>query len=212
MREISERQQNMLGFIEEFLDDYGYPPTVRDIQTGCEISSTSVVDYNLKALIEKGYINRDAEVSRGLQLVQGIGQRSEMSDLVAVPLLGTIAAGNPFPLPAADSQGVETIDLPQSITGSGENIYALRVKGESMIDALIADGDLVVMEQTSSVENGQTAAVRLKLQDETTLKRFYREGEQVRLQPENSNMDPIICDATNVEVVSRLVAVWRFIG
>ncbi|MFP6679137.1 MAG: transcriptional repressor LexA [Dehalococcoidia bacterium] len=212
MREISERQQNMLGFIEEFLDDYGYPPTVRDIQTGCDISSTSVVDYNLKALIEKGYINRDAEVSRGLQLVQGIGQRSEMSDLVAVPLLGTIAAGNPFPLPAADSQGVETIDLPQSITGSGENIYALRVKGESMIDALIADGDLVVMEQTSSVENGQTAAVRLKLQDETTLKRFYREGQQVRLQPENSSMDPIICDATNVEVLSRLVAVWRFIG
>ena len=212
MREISERQQNMLGFIEEFLDDYGYPPTVRDIQTGCDISSTSVVDYNLKALIEKGYINRDAELSRGLQLVQGIGQRSEMSDLVAVPLLGTIAAGNPFPLPAADSQGVETIDLPQSITGSGENIYALRVKGESMIDALIADGDLVVMEQTSSVENGQTAAVRLKLQDETTLKRFYREGQQVRLQPENSSMDPIICDATNVEVLSRLVAVWRFIG
>ena len=212
MREISERQQNMLGFIEEFLDDYGYPPTVRDIQTGCDISSTSVVDYNLKALIEKGYINRDAEVSRGLQLVQGIGNRSETSDLVAVPLLGTIAAGNPFPLPAADSQGVETIDLPQSITGSGENIYALRVKGESMIDALIADGDLVVMEQTSSVENGQTAAVRLKLQDETTLKRFYREGQQVRLQPENSSMDPIICDATNVEVLSRLVAVWRFIG
>ena len=81
-----------------------------------------------------------------------------------------------------------------------------------MIDALIADGDLVVMEQTSSVENGQTAAVRLKLQDETTLKRFYREGQQVRLQPENSSMDPIICDATNVEVLSRLVAVWRFIG
>ena len=91
-------------------------------------------------------------------------------------------------------------------------MYALRVKGESMIDALIADGDLVIMEQTSRVENGQTAAVRLKLEDETTLKRFYREGDKVRLQPENGQMDPIICDASNVEVLSRLVAVWRYIG
>ncbi|MBT3942175.1 MAG: repressor LexA, partial [Chloroflexi bacterium] len=89
MRELSERQQNMLGFIEEFMADYGYPPTVRDIQSGCEISSTSVVDYNLKALIQKGYINRDAEVSRGLQLVQGTGRHEELPDTVAVPLLGT---------------------------------------------------------------------------------------------------------------------------
>ena len=106
----------------------------------------------------------------------------------------------------------KTIDLPQSITGSGEGLYALKVKGESMIDALIADGDLVIMEQTSRVENGQTAAVRLKLEEETTLKRFYREGAKIRLQPENSQMDPIMCDASNVEVLSRLVAVWRYIG
>jgi repressor LexA len=212
MRELSERQQRILGFIEEFMDDNGYPPTIRDIQSGCEISSTSVVDYNLRALTDKGYLNRDAEVSRGLQLVNGSGHQSEPADTVAVPLLGTIAAGVPFPLPTADAQGAETIDLPQSITGSGENLYALRVKGESMIDALIADGDLVVMEQTSRVENGQTAAVRLRLEDETTLKRFYREGDMVRLQPENSQMDPIMCDASNVEVLSRLVAVWRFIG
>lgn len=216
MRELSDRQQGILGFIEEFLDDNGYPPTIRDIQAGCEISSTSVVDYNLRALREKGYINRDAEVSRGLQLLQGSGRRTELPDTVAIPLLGTIAAGSPFPLPAADSLGhieaQETIDLPQSITGSGEKLYALRVKGESMIDALIADGDLVVMEQTSRVENGQTAAVRLKLEDETTLKRFYREGDKVRLQPENSQMKSIVYDAANVEVLSRLVAVWRFIG
>jgi repressor LexA len=212
MRELSERQQGILGFIEEFMADNSYPPTIRDIQAGCEISSTSVVDYNLRALTDKGYLNRDAEVSRGLQLVNGTGNQDGPPDTVAVPLLGTIAAGAPFPLPTADAQGVETIDLPQSITGPGENLYALRVKGESMIDALIADGDLVVMEQTSRVENGQTAAVRLKLEDETTLKRFYREGDMVRLQPENSQMDPIMCDASNVEVLSRLVAVWRVIG
>ena len=215
MKELSERQQQILGFIEEFIEDNGYPPTIRDIQAACEISSTSVVDYNLNALRSKGYINRDAEVSRGLQLLQG-GRRAELPDTVAIPLLGTIAAGSPVPLPTADSLGhietQETIDLPQSITGSGEKLYALRVKGESMIDALIADGDLVVMEQTSRVENGQMAAIRLKLEDETTLKRFYREGENVRLQPENSQMEAIVCDAANVEVLSRLVAVWRFIG
>lgn len=215
MRELSERQQRILGFIEEFLDDNGYPPTIRDIQAGCEISSTSVVDYNLRALRTKGYINRDAEVSRGLQLVHG-GRRSEMPETISIPLLGTIAAGSPFPLPTTDSlsaiEAQETIDLPQSITGSGEKLYALRVKGESMIDALIGDGDLVIMEQTSRVENGQMAAVRLKLEDETTLKRVYREGGKVRLQPENSQMEAIVCDAANVEVLSRLVAVWRFLG
>ena len=212
MRDLSERQQRILDFIEEFMDEYGYPPTIRDIQAGCEISSTSVVDYNLRALTEKGLLNRDAEVSRGLQLVNRGGQRTDFSDTVAIPLLGTVAAGDPFPLPSADSQSIETIDLPQSITGSGEGLYALKVKGESMIDALIADGDLVIMEQTSRVENGQTAAVRLKLEEETTLKRFYREGAKIRLQPENSQMDPIMCDASNVEVLSRLVAVWRYIG
>lgn len=215
MRELSERQQRILGFIEEFLDDNGYPPTIRDIQAGCEISSTSVVDYNLRALRTKGYINRDAEVSRGLQLVHG-GRRSEMPETISIPLLGTIAAGSPFPLPTTDSlsaiEAQETVDLPQSITGSGEKLYALRVKGESMIDALIGDGDLVIMEQTSRVENGQMAAVRLKLEDETTLKRVYREGGKVRLQPENSQMEAIVCDAANVEVLSRLVAVWRFLG
>lgn len=216
MRELSERQQRILGFIEEFLDDNGYPPTIRDIQAGCEISSTSVVDYNLNALRTKGYINRNADVSRGLQLLQGGSRRTERPETISIPLLGTIAAGSPFPLPTAESLGAsdaqETIDLPQSITGPGERLYALRVKGESMIDALIGDGDLVIMEQTSRVENGQMAAVRLKLEDETTLKRFYREGDKVRLQPENSQMEAIVCDAANVEVLSRLVAVWRFMG
>ena len=92
MRELSDKQQRILGFIEEFMDDNGYPPTVRDIQAGCEISSTSVVDYNLRALREKGYINRDAEVSRGLQLVNGGRRRSAMPETIAIPLLGTVAS------------------------------------------------------------------------------------------------------------------------
>jgi repressor LexA len=215
-RKLSHRQERILAFIGRFVDENPFPPTVRDIQAGCEISSTSVVDYNLRALRTKGYIRRDAEVSRGLQLLRGGRAASRGPDTVAVPLMGTIAAGAPFPLPTTESwsgaDAEEVVDLPQAIAGTGERLYALRVKGESMIDALIGDGDLVVMEATSEVQDGQMAAVRLKLEDETTLKHFYSEGRRVRLQPANSQMAPIIVDAANVEVLSRLVAVWRYLG
>ncbi len=212
MKKLSERQRAILTFIEEFIEDRGYPPSVRDIQDGCDVTSTSVVAYNLDILKRHGHIRRDAEVSRGLALVGGPSRR-RTPEMVAVPLMGTVAAGAPFPLPTAESwaeESQETIELPQAIAGRGDRIYALRVKGDSMIDALIGDGDLVIMEATRNVENGQMAAVRLKLEEETTLKRFYAEGSTVRLNPANTQMAPITVPADNVEVLSRLVAVWRF--
>ena len=212
MKKLSERQRAILTFIEEFIEDRGYPPSVRDIQHGCDISSTSVVAYNLDILKQGGHIRRDAEVSRGLELVDSPSRRRR-PEIVAVPLMGTVAAGVPFPLPTAESwaeEAQETIELPQAIAGRGDGVYALRVKGNSMIDALIGDGDLVIMEAARSVQNGQMAAVRLKLEEETTLKRFYAEGPKVRLQPANTQMAPLIVQAENVEVLSRLVAVWRF--
>ena len=212
MKKLSERQRAILTFIEEFIEDRGYPPSVRDIQHGCDISSTSVVAYNLDILKQGGHIRRDAEVSRGLELVDSPSRRRR-PEIVAVPLMGTVAAGVPFPLPTAESwaeEAQETIELPQAIAGRGDDVYALRVKGNSMIDALIGDGDLVIMEAARSVQNGQMAAVRLKLEEETTLKRFYAEGPKVRLQPANTQMAPLIVQAENVEVLSRLVAVWRF--
>ncbi len=212
---LSERQRAILEFFEEFLDENGYPPTVRDIQHGCEISSTSVVAYNIEALKRHGFIHKVDGVSRGLGLVHRKERRRE-PETVSVPLLGAIAAGEPFPLPTAESwsddSGLDTVDLPQSIAGSGEEMYALQVKGESMIDALIADGDIVVMEQADSVRNGQTAAVRIFPDDETTLKKFYNEGATIRLQPENSQMAPMHFPAENVEVLSRVVAVLRLRG
>ena len=209
---LTDRQNKMLEYIEAFIEEHGYPPTVRDIQYGCGISSTSVVAYNLDQLRRKGNIRRDAEVSRGLEVVNRTGRPREA---VAVPLMGTIAAGVPFPLPTAESWGAESneiIDLPQAIIGAGDNVYALRVRGESMIDALIGDGDLVVMEETRQVENGQMAAVRLKIEDETTLKHVYVEGKHVRLQPANTQMRPLRVPAENVEILSRLLAVWRYVG
>jgi repressor LexA len=203
----------MLGFIEEFIDEHDYPPTVRDIQFGCEISSTSVVKYNLDRLSESGYLNRDSEVSRGLAIPGG--RTTKTPETVAVPLMGTIAAGSPFPLPQSDAwtdTGLDQIDLPQAIVGRGDGVYALKVKGDSMIDALIGDGDLVIMESAQQVRNGQMAAVRLVSEDATTLKYFYPEGNRVRLQPANSQMEPIYADAANVEVMSRVLAVWRYMA
>lgn len=218
MKKLSERQQSILSFIEEFIEEHNYPPTVRDIQNGCGISSTSVVSYNLDRLKEGRFLNRDSEVSRGLKLA---GQKTRSPgfasiDTVAVPLLGTIAAGSPFPMPENDTwsdlTGQELIDLPQAIIGPGNGLYALKVRGESMIDALISDGDLVIMEQVSTVRNGQMAAVRIKSDNLTTLKHFYAEGRRVRLEPANSQMEAMTFNSDDVEVLSRVIAVWRYMG
>ncbi len=215
MRHLTERQERILEFFENFLDEHDYPPTVRDIQRGCEISSTSVVSYNIDILKREGLIRKHDGVSRGLGLVAPRQQRN-VQETVAVPLVGSIAAGEPFPLPTAETWAsaadLESVDLPQPIAGRVEGLYALNVKGESMIDALIADGDLVIMQQADSVPNGEMAAVRISPDDETTLKRFYSEGAVVRLQPENSLMEPIVVEADKVEVLSRVVAVWRYRG
>ncbi len=210
----------MLEFIEDFIEEHDYPPTVRDIQYGCGLSSTSVVKYNLDRLSEGGHLNRDSEVSRGLAIPNGRGasrngRSAREPETVAVPLMGTIAAGSPFPLPQTDTWtdvGIEQIDLPQAIVGRGDGVYALKVKGDSMIDALIGDGDLVIMESTQQVRNGQMAAVRLVEENETTLKYFYPEGSKVRLQPANTQMEPIYASAHNVEVMSRVLAVWRYMA
>ncbi len=219
MKTLSERQQSILSFIEEFIEEHDYPPTVRDIQRGCDISSTSVVSYNLDRLKDSGALSRDSEVSRGLKLS---GNKSGSSggpagiDTVAVPLLGSIAAGSPFPMPENDTwsdlTGQELIDLPQAIVGPGDGLYALKVRGESMIDALISDGDLVIMEQTSTVRNGQMAAVRIKSDNTTTLKHYYAEGSRTRLEPANPQMKAMMFSSGDVEVLSRVVGVWRYLG
>ena len=220
MVKLSERQQMIMSFIEDFIEENDYPPTIRDIQNGCSISSTSVVAYNLDKLKEGGQLNRHSEVSRGLSLAS-VGPNSNKFkpteiDSVAVPLLGTIAAGSPFPMPENDTwsdlSGSELIDLPQAIVGPGDNVYALKVRGESMIDALISDGDLVIMEQASSVRNGQMAAVRIKSDNTTTLKNFYSEGHRTRLEPANAQMDAMTFPSNDVEVLSKVIGVWRYLA
>jgi repressor LexA len=209
MKTLSRRQQAILQFIERFLDENDYPPTIRDIQSELDISSTSVVDYNLKALEARGLIRRNSKISRGIELVnRGVGRRN----VVAIPVIGQIAAGLPIPVPGdlEGSDATESVELGASLVpNSGQGLFALRVKGHSMVDALINDGDVVVLRQQETCENGETVAVWLKDERETTLKRFYLEGDRVRLQPANTSMDPIYTPADNVEVQGRLVTVLR---
>ncbi|MBN1188739.1 MAG: repressor LexA [Dehalococcoidales bacterium] len=210
MRTLSSRQQRILGFIRRFMEDKAYPPTIRDIVSGCGISSTSVADYNLEILEKEGYIRRHREVSRGLELLEGASVRSAK---ITVPVIGQIAAGEPIPVPAADSwsttASADTIEVPRDLVRDREDIYALKVKGFSMIDALINDGDMVIMQHASTVENGAMAAVWLKNEKTATLKKVFVSADRVRLQPANSQMQPIYTRPDNVEIQGRVVAVIR---
>jgi len=202
LKVLSAKQQAILRFIREFISEKDYPPSIRDIQEACQISSTSVVDYNLKALERLGYIHRDREVSRAIELVGRTRMRS-------VPVIGQIAAGQPIPVPSADTWGQaefeESIQVTDEMTGGRTDVFALRVKGTSMIDALVNDGDLILMERTASADDGDMVAVWLKDRQETTLKKIYFEGDHVRLQPANVTMEPITVDSADVEVQGKVL-------
>lgn len=208
---LSERQSKILSYLRTFTLDNGYPPTIREIGKAVGITSTSVVNYNLDALQRAGYIYRDRTVSRGIRLAEGLEELAGHANLIKIPLLGRIAAGAPIQVPegAYDSE-TDTIDIARDLISSNdENVYALKVQGTSMIDAFINDGDIVVMRHTNTANNGDMVAAWLVDQEETTLKRFYHEGNLVRLQPENQTMAPIYVPADKVEVQGRVVAVIR---
>jgi repressor LexA len=209
---LSSRQERMLAFIREFLTENGYPPSIREIGKAVGISSTSVVNYNLNILEKKEFIGRDRTVSRGIRL---LGEASVaggvLERMIRIPLLGRIAAGSPLPVPGSDFSlfGGETVELARGILPEQEDLYALQVRGDSMIDALINDGDIVVMKHQQQASNGDMVAVWLKDREETTLKHFYLEGKNVRLQPANPTMQPIYVPAANVEVQGKVVMVIR---
>jgi len=208
MAVISKTRLRILNFIRAFLQERGYAPTVRDIARGCNISTSSVVQHHLNVLEKQGHIQRDPQVFRSIRLVE----TGETTATRAIPLLGTIAAGEPIPVPGSDTWVTipeETVQLTDDIVQGREGIYALRVKGASMIDALIDDGDIVLMEQTSTVDDGDMAAVWLKNQQEVTLKKIYREGERIRLQPANEDLEPSYQDADNVEIQGKVIGVIR---
>jgi repressor LexA len=210
MRALSAKQQRIIDFIHHFLVDRGYPPTVRDIQSGCGLSSTSVVAYHLNILEAGGYLYRHPEVSRGIELLT---RSLTLLPQVQVPIIGQIAAGEPIPVPTPVTWDVtaaaETLEVTTDLTRGRRGIYALKVKGSSMVDALINDGDIVLMQYVNVVENGEMAAVWLKAEKEVTLKKVYIEPSRIRLQPANNQMQPIYTEPSNVEIQGRVLAVIR---
>lgn len=208
---LSPRRQQILQFVQDFIRDNGLPPTVRDIQKACHISSTSVVDYNLQLLARDGYLNRRPDVARGIELLDESGQ--PVSNAPRVPIIGNIAAGQPLPVFSAEGSAAaeefDTVEVAPDLPRRHGRLYGLQVKGTSMIDALIDDGDVVIVKAAQQAENGDTVVAWLKAEEEATLKKFYQEGARVRLQPANSQMSPIYCDASNVEVRGKVVAIIR---
>ena len=207
-KKLSDRQKNILKYIEAYVDERGYPPSIREIGDRVGISSTSVVDYNLRVLERDGYLRRDREVSRGLELTStSRGQRHTQPRVVRIPVVGRIAAGVPI---EAIEDPSDVVELP--VGSVPDNCYALSVRGSSMIEDHIDDGDLVVVRQQPSVDNGDIAVAIVSDSSENggaTLKRFYLEGDMVRLQPRNPAMQPMMVPADQVEVRGKVVKLLR---
>jgi len=210
-RPMPARRRRILGFIQEFIGENGIPPTVRDVQKACDISSTSVVDYNLRILDRDGFLNRRPDMARGIELLDGEGQ--PFSTAPRVQVVGNIAAGSPLPAFSTEEAGssaeFDTVEVSPDLPRRHGKLFGLAVKGTSMIDALIDDGDVVIIKPAQQAETGEMIVAWLKDEEEATLKKFYPEGDRVRLQPANSQMEPIYCDAANVEIRGKVVAVIR---
>jgi repressor LexA len=224
---LSKRQQSMLDFIASYIDDHTRPPTIREIGEAVGISSTSVVNYNLSRLEEKGLLKREAEVSRGLRLTEKAfnGARAagraisaaagtindSLSRLISIPLAGDIVASQPLEVgsDAGPTYYEDFIEVSASmLPGRADDLYALRVSGDSMIDAMVQDGDIVVMRKQQTANNGDMVAVWLQ-NGTTTLKHFYHEGDQIRLQPANPTMEPIYVEPAEVQVQGKVMMVVR---
>ena len=205
MKPLSAKQQNILDYLKRFFDKQGYAPSLRDIVGSCGLKSTTVALYYLNILEREGYINRSRRVSRGITFT------TNSNRLHTVPLLGVIAAGNPIPVPNDDVwvAPAEEIEVPAVILRGHENVFALRVKGTSMIDALIDDGDTILLTKSSNALEGSMVAIWLKDKSEVTLKKIYHETDTIRLQPANRLMEPIFCRPQDVEVQGRVIGVIR---
>ncbi len=228
---LTERQKKILEVLGRFQKQNGYPPSIREICDKADISSTSVVNYYLDQLEEMGYIERDGRVSRGIRLLGAAGDpavlaaqvkqtarnvRQAVDELLSIPIVGRIFASVPVPVPSSDFQYFDaesSVDIARSLLPSrekGGDLFALEVQGDSMIDAMVNDGDLVIMKPANEARNGELVAIWLRDRDETTLKYFYLENGRVRLQPANPTMKPIfIDDPSIVQIQGKVVMVIR---
>ena len=212
---LSERQRNILRFMETYIEGFGFPPTIREIGEATDIRSTSVVNYNLNKLVQAGYLARLSRKSRGIRLISQHAQPvRKAKQPMRVPLVGQIVASAPVPIPEDMGHYPDpenAIEISSSLIGNVDaaEIFALRVKGDSMIDAMIQDGDIVLFHKQETASDGDMVAVWLEERGETTLKYFYREGERIRLQPAHPMLEPIYVNAAGCHVQGRVMSVIR---
>jgi repressor LexA len=228
---LSNRHKKIISFLTEFQEVNGYSPSIREIGESISVRSTSLVDYYLKQLEDMGYISREQHISRSICLVkpaetaksaaevvaEGIRKAgSVLDELLRIPVMGRIVASEPIPMPATDVTYFDpesSIEIARSLLPAkekGDDLFALEVQGDSMIDAMIHNGDIVIMKRAQQAQNGEMVAVWLDDKDETTLKYFFREPQRIRLQPANPTMGPIYVDnPASLRIMGKVVMVIR---
>jgi repressor LexA len=228
---LGDRHIRIMRFLTEFQEQHGYSPSIREIGKHISVDSTSLVDYYLDQLCQESYIERDKRVSRSIRIIRPIYSGDSLtartatavrvaaqriSELLSIPVLGRIGASLPVPMPPAEGSYFDpesTVEIARSLLPTREKVaelFALEVAGLSMIDAMVNDGDIVIMKRTQNANNGDMVAVWLEDTDETTLKYFFKEGSHVRLQPANPTMGPIIIDnPERVRIQGKVVMIVR---
>ncbi len=205
MEKLTDKQTKVLNCIKKFIADKGYAPTIRELCKLCNLSSTATMFVHLKNLTTKGYINQTESKFRTIELNVPNEFDKNQDNIVSIPLLGKVAAGNPI---EAIENPDEYFSLPKELVPQNHEVFALKVNGESMINAGIFDGDIVIVERNQSANNGEII-VAMTDENEVTLKRFYKENNYIRLQPENDTMDPIILN--NVSILGKAIGLYRSI-
>ena len=203
MEKLSKRQLDILNFIKQKVQEKGYPPSVREIGQAVGLASSSTVHGHLSRLEEKGYIRRDPTKPRAIEILGEDGPSTVMKSVVHVPIIGKVTAGPPI---TAVENIEEHFPLPANLVPENDSVFMLKIVGDSMIEAGILDGDLVVVRQQTSANNGEIV-VAMTEENEATVKRFYKEKEYFRLQPENSSLQPIILQ--HVSIIGKVIGVYR---
>ena len=203
MEKLTRRQEDTLRFIKTYMVSHGFPPTVREIASELGLSSPATVQAHISSLTEKGYIKKGTNKSRTIELAVKNEFAKEKEDVIDVPLLGKITAGNPI---EAIQNPNEFFSLPAYLIPKNKEVFTLNVSGDSMINAGILDGDIVIVERRNTARNGEIV-VAMTEDNEVTLKTYYKENGHFRLQPENDNMDPFIFD--NVFILGKAIGLYR---
>lgn len=204
MTKLSKRQQMILDFIKYEVENKGYPPSVREIAVAVGLASSSTVHGHLTRIESKGYIRRDPTKPRAIEILdKSIDSNIPKNEARYAPVIGKVTAGLPI---TAVENIEEFIPIPSSNASPDDNLFILVIEGESMIEAGILDGDMVIIKQQNAAENGEII-VAMTEEDEATVKRFFKEKDHIRLQPENATMDPIILQ--NITILGKVIGLYR---